>query len=253
MNNHVVVQSCAEPAPPWLSSLMELTRSRATECGLGYERIPDAEFLSLAPTSVSAKVTESILPVTDIARLLLIDEMHSAGAERVTWIDADVVHLRPLHHATALEPYPLALTHETWIQELADGRATVNYRVNNSFTSASRSRAFTHLIEETLSAADIEVGPLGKCDLGTYLLTRLHQRNAFRLNLHIANLSPLLKRSSEDSPTTVDMFIRALPARVDAVNIGSSSVDENSEVGPLDEPITNLLLERLRLVTTETR
>ena len=91
----VVLQSFrTTDVPAWLADCMASVRTWAESQGWSYEFMDD-RFFNFAPDWVKGRCATNIYAVTDVCRLVWLQERLSGGFERVIWVDADVVMFAP--------------------------------------------------------------------------------------------------------------------------------------------------------------
>ncbi len=90
----VLIQSAAPGAPPWLARCRASVAGWAAAAGFAY-RFEDDVFLARVPADIRARYAERRSTLADVARLVWAREALAAGAERVLWLDADVLLFDP--------------------------------------------------------------------------------------------------------------------------------------------------------------
>lgn len=178
-----------ERVPDWLERCMETVKDWAGARSFSYLRLGD-EFFDPVTAAQRAKLTASILPLTDLARLLWARRLLSEGWERVIWIDADVLIFNP----AALEideGFRHALCRELWMNTRPDGRIFTAWNVNNSVSLYREGSSLLDFHIDACSAIIAEATePLGALALGTRLLTPLHRIARFPLIECVGTFSP---------------------------------------------------------------
>ena len=98
----------------------------------GYEyRFFDDGFFDRVPAWFKERVRQLILPMSDLARLLVARELLDAGFDRVIWVDADVL-IFDLERFDVDVTANCAFCRELWLGEVADGTMQIYPRVNNA-------------------------------------------------------------------------------------------------------------------------
>lgn len=116
--------------PEWIRQCMESVRRWTAEQQNSYQFVGD-ELLGLAPEWFRQKAGRYTTIVTDLARLLCIRQYLSAGADRVLWIDADVVIFRP--DSLRINPdLPYAYSKEIWCWKDKKSGIKTALKINNS-------------------------------------------------------------------------------------------------------------------------
>lgn len=80
--------------PNWISTCMDSVDAWANSEDWDYFRLDDA-FLRLPEQWILEKCGTNIYAVTDVARLIWLDEVLNQGYERVVWADADMLVISP--------------------------------------------------------------------------------------------------------------------------------------------------------------
>ncbi|MEM7219831.1 MAG: hypothetical protein AAF515_15795 [Pseudomonadota bacterium] len=95
MPRTVVVQSHRQPLPhPWLGATLASVRAWCAAQGFEYRFLGD-ELFALLPPAIRAKTAGQPVVASDLARLLALEAELAAGADRVAWLDADMLILSP--------------------------------------------------------------------------------------------------------------------------------------------------------------
>ena len=95
MADTLIVQSYrTHDVAPWLLKCMASVKAWADAMGYAYEFVDD-RFFDPVPAWYRERCGKQLLPVTDLARLLLIQERFARGWQRVAWIDADILVFDP--------------------------------------------------------------------------------------------------------------------------------------------------------------
>ena len=109
----VVYQSYrTSDVPDWINRCMQPVGERAASQGYCYRFIDDRIYVYV-PEWYHRKVSDNILLVSDLARLMIARDLLGEGFSRTIWIDADVVIFEPgLFTIDITEGY--AFCRETW-------------------------------------------------------------------------------------------------------------------------------------------
>lgn len=173
-----------------------------------YEHLGD-ELLDLAPGWVHDAAGESLLPVTDVARLVLLQQRLGAH-DRVVWMDADVCVFGPGAIEVEVDA-DVAVCVERWVTGAPDGGLQAVPWVNNACLSARR---VDDLLEATL--ARVRAGDIGPRSLGPDLLTPLHRAAPFGEVVGVSVASPHVVRGVEGA---WELLVSSLPWPVGALNL----------------------------------
>jgi len=109
---------------------MESVRQWAERERFSYQFVGD-ELFELAPEWFRQKAGRFTTIITDLARLLCIRQCLSAGADRVLWVDADVVVFRP--DSLKINPdLAYAYAKEIWCWKDKQGGIQTSLKINNA-------------------------------------------------------------------------------------------------------------------------
>jgi len=127
----IVLQSFrAYDVPEWIKRCMESVRQWAEGERFRYQFAGD-ELLALAPDWFRQKAGGYTTVITDLARLLCIRQYLAKGADRVLWIDADVVIFRP--DSLKIDPeLSYAYSKEIWCWKDKKGGIQTLVKINNA-------------------------------------------------------------------------------------------------------------------------
>lgn len=212
-------------AAGWILRCVETVAAWATAAGLAHEVLGD-ELLDAAPGWVHDAAGGDVLPVTDVARLVVMADRLATGAERVVWLDADVAVFAPEHVDVRVED-DLAVCHEVWVTGGPAGSLRAVELVCNAALVA-RPGGVDDLLARTLDA----VRPLlGRRALGPNLLTVLHRQRPFATIPGVTVLSPLVV--ADVAAGGGDAFrcqLAAEPGPIGAANLCASMADDPAVV-----------------------
>lgn len=187
---------------------MASVRSWAGTAGIAYEHVDDS-FLTLAPGWVH-DASESLLPVTDVARLVLLRDRLAAGWSRVVWLDADVLVVDGAHIDVDIDA-DVAVCVERWITGAPGGGLQAVPLVNNAALSV---RDVDALLDATLDR--VRAGSLHPRSLGPDLLSAMHRSSPFGEVVGVTVASPHVVRGE---PGAWELLVSALPWPVGALNL----------------------------------
>jgi hypothetical protein len=241
----VVLQSHRRDGlPSWIERCTESARGWAAERGYAYERLDDALFAPV-PAWYRDKVGGEPVRMSDLARLLQARRLLESH-ERVVWVDADVMVFDP-ERFTIEAPSGYAFCRETWLAVATDGRVLCSQRVNNAVAVFARGNAFLdfyiHACERVVGRAG---GPVGKLDVGTRLLTHLHQAMPLPLLGSVALLSPpVLRDLAEGGGPLVRLYRDRFVGPARAINLCASL--RGQEIGGvrMDDGLFEAAIDRL--------
>ena len=174
-----------------------------------HEHLGD-ELLDLAPGWVHDAAGDSLLPVTDVARLVLLQQRLAAGWDRVVWVDADVCVFDPSVVDVEIDA-DTAVCVERWVTGAPGGGLQAVPWVNNACLSA---RSVDPLLEATLDR--VRAGDVRPRSLGPDLLTPLHAAAPFGEVVGVSVASPHVVRGVEGA---WELLVSSLPWPVGALNL----------------------------------
>ena len=197
-----------------------------------YEHLDDS-FLSLAPGWVhdAARASGSLLPVTDVARLVLLQQRLAEGWPRVVWLDADVVVFDgAVVDVESDADADVAVCVERWVTGAPGGGLQAVPFACNAALSATDVDA---LLEATLDR--VRAGGLQARSLGPDLLTPRHRSTPFGELRGVSVASPHVVRGE---PGAWELLASSLPWPVGALNLCWSMAGDESVVGGFVEGLT---------------
>ena len=208
----LVVQSSFRRVPGWVERCLATVRDWAGH----YEHID--ELLDLAPGWVHDAAGDSLLPVTDVARLELLRLRLDEGWDRVVWMDADVCVFDPTALDVEIDAV-VAVCVERWVTGAPGGGLQAAPCVNNAALSV---RWVDALLEATLDR--VRAGDVRARSLGPDLLTRMHRAAPFGEIVGVSVASPHVVRGVDGA---WELLVSSLPWPVGALNRASSLVRES--------------------------
>jgi hypothetical protein len=194
----VVLQSFrAHDVPDWIQRCMASVRTWAEQRQCTYAFVGD-ELLALPPDWFRKKSSRYLNIVTDLGRLLCAREYLARGAERVLWIDADVLIFQP--DSLNIDPtLSYGYTKEAWCRRDDKGAITSSRKINNAaclFRGDDAGLAHLNgyiddcltLLQETDKVRDHTL-------IGTRYLTARNSQTPLPVLLGFGLLSPLVMRA----------------------------------------------------------
>lgn len=189
----IVIQSYrTTDTPAWLLQCMLTVKAWTESNGYEYEFIDDGLF-DYVPRRFRTPAPQSLLPLTDLARLGILREKLASGHERALWIDADVVIFRPDEFRIP-DRCGALLCQEIWIHKDAQGQIHHERGINNAVMVFDRGHpllGFLHYAAMELFTY-LEPAKIRTTTIGTDFLTKLGRLYPMRLMTDVACLSPLL-------------------------------------------------------------
>lgn len=201
--------------------------------GIDHEVLGD-ELLDRVPDWVHDAAGDEILPVTDVGRLLVLQD-RLATHDRVVWLDADVVVFAPEHVGLGVDA-DLAVGHEVWVTGGPGGSLRAVELVCNAVLLA-RPGGVDELLARTLAVA--RRAPLTTRALGPDLLTALHREAPFATVPGVAMFGPMVVADvAAGGGPALDLQRAAEPWPVGAANLCASMATDHAL---LDGAVTALL------------
>lgn len=181
------------------------------------------EFLAYAPDWFREK-SRSILPVTDLARLVLINEQ-LANFDQVIWIDADVLVFDPKQFNVTLEENSnFAFTSEVWVSSPTEGYPIFHKRVNNAVCVFNKhAKEIDYFIQCALSVMKV-LDNANAWDVGVNFLTHAHTVKKFQLLNNVGMMSPALMNDINNNKIEYLPYVGKIIQPVAAANLCSSFV-----------------------------
>lgn len=241
----IVIQSAPEVHGAWIDQCMLTVEKWSALHDCTYRQIRDADFLGSVPGWVRSKCTAWINPVTDLARLLVAEQL-LRDFHQVVWIDADVLIWAP----SKLRP-PLGadatFASERWMERWPDGSLRFRDNVANYFCAFRRGGTFlTRHIDDALEAIDTSPRPPKLGVAGTNLLTEGYHRGQFDLVLNVANISPVLAEAIARSSTSdLEAYEAGLTEPIAAANLCLSHFERSFQGKPAQPGLTRTLIDTL--------
>jgi hypothetical protein len=202
----VVLQSFRSyDVPAWIQRCMASVRSWAEQRHFTYAFVGD-ELLALPPDWFRKKSGRYLNIVTDLGRLLCAREYLAKGAERVLWIDADVLIFQP-------DPLNIDLTlsygyaKEAWCRRDDNGGISSSLKINNAACLFRGDEAgLAHLngyIDDCLKLLQETDRVRDHTLIGTRYLSARNSKSPLPVLLGFGLLSPLVVRAILTSDSEV--------------------------------------------------
>jgi hypothetical protein len=172
----------------WQGLCCASVRRWAAARGFAYRLIGDELFERLPPR-LRERHAAQIVVLSDLARLLWLQEVLDGGFQRAIWCDADLLVFRDFE--PVLDESGACFGRECWIQR--DGGKLRSYRkIHNAwmqFAAGSGTLAFYR--ERARVLLERAQGPVVPQFIGPKLLTAWHNIAAFAVEERVGMLSPL--------------------------------------------------------------
>ena len=226
MPKAVVLQSYkTSNVPQWMEACMQSVRAWAKASGYEYQFLGD-EFLDYAPQWYRDK-SESILPVTDLARLLLIKEQLESYDEAI-WIDTDVLVFDQKNFNPQLKKYSsFAFCYEIWTNSPKDGQPIFSKRVNNAVCMFNKDSTELDFFIKSAIIIMKKLKKAGPWDVGVNFLTHANNTKYFQLLNNVGMISPAIMNDIvHEKRTYLPYFGKLLPAPLAAANLCGSHANQ---------------------------
>ena len=212
----------------------------------GYEyRFFDDSFFDRVPDWFKKRVRQLILPMSDLARLIVARELLDSGFDRVIWVDADVV-IFDLERFNVDVNGNSALCRELWLGETNDGAMQIYPRVNNAVAMFTReSKLLDFYIEAGQEFIRNKPGRIDRADLGTVFLSRLHTLAHFSLLSNVCMISPWFLTDIANGPGDLSRrYMEHAKKPVYAANLCGSLFGANANEDDVEKVIDKLLVTK---------
>lgn len=224
----IVYQSYrTDNVPTWINTCMQTVKDWATLKNFDYQMIDDKLF-DYVPDWYKEKVNGKVQPISDLARLELAKEFLLKGYERTVWMDADVLIFHPEQlNVNTIEEY--SFCREAWISleagsKVESGKIVCRNKVNNAMTVFIQNNSFLNFyIYACKEIVENYQGTVSLIEVGTKLLTSLHQIFPLHLFKNIGLFSPLTMYGiAQDKKYFTQEYIKLMNAPIYAANLCAS-------------------------------
>lgn len=238
MTGTIILQSFhAKPWPEAICLCVESVKAWAAMHGHAHEMIGD-EIADLLPSLYHERCFGRWPVMTDLGRLLLLRKHLRSGADRVVWIDADVLVFAPALMRLD-EAGDHAVGREIWVSRDARGRWRTRRHVHNAVLSFNAgSPALDFLIHATRRVVERLEKPASPQIAGPKLLTTLHNLVAFPVLESVGMVSPpVLADLVAGDGSAVKRHRQALVEPMAAANLCHSLLGTTVDGVPVDETL----------------
>jgi hypothetical protein len=242
----VVCQSYrVEDVPGSIRRCLETVSDWVARRGFDY-RFEGDEFFDRVPGWYRDKVDQSKLPMSDLARLLWARALLGQGAQRVIWIDADVVVFDP-DNFTIPNGLDYAFCREVWLRRGGRDKLLATEGVHNAVCVFAAGNAFLdfyiHACEEIVRGAD---GPVLSHQVGPDFLGRLADVIGGHLLTNVGLFSPIVTADiAKGGGRAATAQRRAFGHPVHAANLCASFLNRPDDGFTLTEKIMTRATDRL--------
>lgn len=233
MSDTLIIQSHRSPLPfNWIQSCLDSVKSWSKSNGYDYRFINDDLFNSV-PLHLIEKTKHQRVIATDLARLMVLQQMLKEGYNTVIWMDADFYIFDSPGFKLPETPY--AVGREVWIQPDQNGRLKTWKKVHNAFLMFRQNNCLLDFYIDTASQLlEKNAGVMPPQFIGPKLLTALHNICQFPVMETAGMLSPaVINDLIKGNGKALKLFNQHSDEPISAANLCSSSV-ENNEVSNQD-------------------
>lgn len=176
----------------WIPACIESVKSWSSNRGYAYCFVDD-ELFNLLPPEYCDRFAGRGPVLSDLARLLALQQALDTGWAQAVWADADLLIYSPGELQPA-KPHDCAFGRETWVEDDRNGRLRAWRSVHNAFMQFSAgSVVLPYLIMSIRSMAlRIDPGKIAPQVFGPKLLTALHSISQFNLIEQVTAFSPVV-------------------------------------------------------------
>ena len=243
----VVIQSYrTERVPAWIERCHASVRDWAALKGWRYVFYGD-ELFDMTPQWYRARVAGRMPILADLGRLMAARNLLRDGADRVAWVDADVLVFDADRMALEIES-GYAFAREIWVQpDARKGRLKAFRNVHNAVCVFDRGNAmldfYIHACERVIARVE---GGVPNQIVGPKLLTTLHNLIGFELIEDVGMVSPLVARDivAGGGPALDRLNVETGRPLV-ATNLCASLVGRKTDGVFVDESLMKRVIDRV--------
>jgi hypothetical protein len=227
----LVIQSHRSPLPyGWIQQCLESVEAWSEGNGYEYHYLGD-ELFDRVEDGLKQKIAKQRVITSDLARLLVIQEMLQAGYQRVIWLDADFLIFDPINFVLPCDD--CAVGREVWVQKNKRGKLKVYKKVHNAFLMFCRGDSFLDFYVDTSKRLLIQnSGSMPMQFIGPKLLTAMHNVAILPVMESAAMLSPMvIKDLLLGQGAALELFSRNSSVSPAGANLCTSSCDSNEVSG----------------------
>lgn len=222
----IVLQSHRpERLKTWMGSCCDSVRGWAERQGFDYRLDGDALFARV-PAALRERFASQKVVLSDLARLLWLQELLDSGYARAIWCDADVLLFTDFSPATSGDRFG----RECWVQT-QDGRLRAYRKIHNAwmqFEAGSATLAF--YIDRSRHLLERAQAPVVPQLIGPKLLTAWHNIAPFSVEERVGMLSPLaMHELLGDGDRALRMLRRGHADTLCALNLSASYENRDAD------------------------
>jgi hypothetical protein len=232
--------------PAWLDACLGSVRAWAQVQGFDYRFVDDRLF-DYAPDWYRIKTGGDVLPVSDLARLLLIREAFGQGYQRVVWADADILVPDPAAFTIGVNA-GYAFCREVWVglRHRRGALTCLDANVNNAVCVFVQPNSFLDFYIEACQSRIRSLSQVDRLDAGSRLLTALHDLVRLPLLANVALFSPLvLADVARGGGAALDAYLAHFAAPIHAANLCGSFRGKCHDGVTVDDALFAAAVERL--------
>lgn len=219
----VVYQSFrTKGVPLWIARCMRSVQGWAELRGFDYSFVDDRMF-SYVPYWYMERAEWNVQVISDLARLELARQYLANGYDRAIWVDADVIVYDPDKLVIDVrEEY--AFCREVWIDEVEGGGLAYSHKVNNALSVFVKGNSLLDFyIHACKSLVRNKPGTIQLIDVGTGLLTHLHDRIYLPLITSVGLFSPVIMNDiAEGTDAALRLYMKEFAHPTYAANLCGS-------------------------------
>ena len=231
--------------PTWINRCMQTVQRWAASQGFDYRFIDDRLF-AYAPEWYRQKVSDNILLISDLARLVIAKDLLRESYSRTIWIDADVLVFEPeLFTIDITEGY--AFCRELWVDHNRDGQLRGRFYVNNAVMVLVKPNDFLDFYIHACKSIVQHNSQLNKLAVGTQFLTALYHIMPFSLVNHVGMFSPFLmgQLAHDKVEETLHAYRRDCGFQIYAANLCSSFRNKSHDGVCMDDALFGSVIDNL--------
>ena len=241
MNRTAVIQSHRTPLPyRWIEACLESVRDWSDLNDYTYRFIGD-ELFAQVPADLLAKLSDQLTVASDLARLLVLQNVLKEGFGTVIWLDADFLIFDP--SAFVIPDQSSAVGREVWVQHDRHGKLKTYKKVHNAFLMFRSDNSLLDFYSDTaIRLLSKNEGDIPPQFIGPKLLTALHNVAIFSVMESAGMLSPLVITDIlSGEGAALDQFIAHSPEAIAGANLCVSSCQKGDVSDVQMEQLVNML------------
>ncbi len=245
MSKHtLVIQSHRSPLPyGWIQQCLESVKAWSEGNGYQYQFMGDELFDGIEHGLMRHIAQQSVI-ASDLARLLVIQEMLQAGYQRVVWLDADFLIFDPAKFL--LPSGECAVGREVWVQKDKHGKLKAYKKVHNALLMFKTGNSLLDFYTDTAKRLLIQnTGSMPPQFIGPKLLTAIHNVAMLPVMETAAMLSPMVIHDLlQGHGAALKLFRQHSTALPAGANLCTSSCDRSEVSGEEMELLINILVDK---------